>query len=515
MPRGLPYALLAAVCIAWLAMVARANLDLTSGRHALHMDEIVVHDETSKILHAASPKELRTALRGEDHRYGRTLWYIAAAAAVFPEMLFGEPAQIVATRMVLAFCVLATCLICVFAWIGNPALRPAALLALLTVPSTSYFATVPKPEPVQVLLLAIFLWLFLQKAQTTGRSWIFYGAAFGTKINAIVLLPVLLTVGWLRHRALVGPKLGALVGSVAWFALGFAISVPVVLNGQRGIRSYLGWTFLNTAHGADDPSVGPISWGGYIAANLVSGSTLLSVACLTVLLVMPLVCFVAKPRLMLRDPLFALYVCGLVLLVSIVAGVQRLWGHYLYPGLFLLNLATFVAFERSRARGVGIRLAAFIGLALLIIGSVFNATRELSEFDRMSKRTKQAEYIARQAEYEQFMRALDKLGSESGATLNVAISPHMFRPANSARWIVTPFWGPFLRWSEGYDVILMYKDETPESTEPPSVNSTVQRDRQRSRALFVGHTAPTCTAEPCYDVQILDSGVRLLVKRHR
>ena len=67
-----------------------ANVDLTMGRFALHMDEQLLYDGVFKILH---PKNIGSfffnVFDGYDHRYGRVFWYIYSIVCFLPEIILG------------------------------------------------------------------------------------------------------------------------------------------------------------------------------------------------------------------------------------------------------------------------------------------------------------------------------------------------------------------------------------------------------------------------------------------
>ena len=78
----------------------RANSDLAAGRFALFMDEGMVFDGVSKILHPASLRDFAFAIvNGGDQRYGRSLWNLTALVAYLPERIWGDTGLIIAERM--------------------------------------------------------------------------------------------------------------------------------------------------------------------------------------------------------------------------------------------------------------------------------------------------------------------------------------------------------------------------------------------------------------------------------
>ena len=106
------------------------------------------------------------------------------------------------------------------------------MLLLLVVPYSDYYFTSPKPEPLELALLAVFLWLHKRRGYSFGPHWLVLGLAFGTKISA---LPLVLLFGlasavqdgkW-RGRAL---NLDEAVDTAAFFFAGLALAVPMLLK---------------------------------------------------------------------------------------------------------------------------------------------------------------------------------------------------------------------------------------------------------------------------------------------
>jgi hypothetical protein len=62
---------------------------------------------------------------------------------------------------------------------------------MLTIPSTAYYSTMPKPEPFQLFFLSIFLLMHIRKQYRIQTHFIWLGLAMGAKIS---ILPLVLVV---------------------------------------------------------------------------------------------------------------------------------------------------------------------------------------------------------------------------------------------------------------------------------------------------------------------------------
>ena len=156
----------------------------------LFIDEQITFYPIIKLLNPSGLDEfLWLASDGSDYRYGRILWNSIALIALIPAKLFGETGQIIASREAGVFFLLANYLLLTHTFIQKPAIRFLALFTLLCLPYSSYYMSMPKPEPIMLLCAALFLFFYKKNNLTLGKPyWIFIGMAFGAKIS--FLLPL-------------------------------------------------------------------------------------------------------------------------------------------------------------------------------------------------------------------------------------------------------------------------------------------------------------------------------------
>lgn len=156
------------VCITvmafYLPLTISANTDLAAGRFALFMDERITFDGVKKILHPNDISQFIYSVgNGGDHRYGRSLWNSIAIFSAIPERLFGDSGQIIASRMLQVILIIASYLVFGFGILRSWFLRLVLLVAMLTIPFSDYYMTIPKPEPLQLFFLAIFSFFLLKR----------------------------------------------------------------------------------------------------------------------------------------------------------------------------------------------------------------------------------------------------------------------------------------------------------------------------------------------------------------
>ena len=393
----------------YVVLAADANADLTVGRFALFMDERITFDGVKNILHPEGLKHFVWGIAdGGDQRYGRSLWNTMAVFSFLPERLFGEPGQIFAGRMTGVIILLSAFILFSLTFIKRWSLRFLLLASLLAMPYTDYYMSMPKPEPLQMLFLALFLYFFKKSNMSfRGSYWIFLGLAFGTKISTLPGGCVFGIAASLKYLPGCDPGkyVSDLLVAAGFFLAGLAVAVPILLPGIAlyviafmavdwllvRIPAIHGWvarlllvavlvvanisalfleyarsglavwevsTFLNTGHGADHASVGFASWVDFlllrwmVAPVAVTGIVLVVVLALAAHSIRTLFAGGLVQGCLTGTALpLVIMAAGLILNLAIFTAVHRLWGFYLFPGTVLFLVGVFALFDAYLAKG--------------------------------------------------------------------------------------------------------------------------------------------------------------------
>lgn len=196
----------------------------------LFIDEQITFYPIIKLLNPSGLDEfLWLASDGSDYRYGRILWNSIALIALIPAKLFGETGQIIASREAGVFFLLASYLLLTHTFIQKPAIRFLALFTLLCLPYSSYYMSMPKPEPIMLLCAALFLFFYKKNNLTLGKPyWIFIGMAFGAKISFLLPLLILFSASVLVqcNNKHIQSLITSSLFSLCYIALGFVIANP-------------------------------------------------------------------------------------------------------------------------------------------------------------------------------------------------------------------------------------------------------------------------------------------------
>jgi hypothetical protein len=553
--KDLAWQFVAIACvIGYVFLATMANLDLTAGRFALFMDERITFDGVQRILHPGNLAAFFwNVMDGGDHRYGRSLWNSMAIASFLPANFFGDTGQIIASRMLQPLLLITAFLVMVFTFVRGWPLRSVLLVALLAMPYTEYYMTMPKPEPLQLFFLAMFLYFYKKNDWAPGKYWIFLGLAFGTKISTLPAMAVFAAASFFAYkfRGLEEIEPNGITSGCIYFFLGLGLAVPIlfapVVGGMltfllfrwgslylglgkktRGIATvaaivvllfaarvkvatWISATFLNTKHGADQESINILSWIEYFynswlvvpswvgLAFTVSGAAFLLHRLVRII--------DAKKAIPVG---FVLILAGLALNLSIFVSAHRLWGFYLYPGSVLVLVGLFSLISSNSAQAKGENAPPLLGLESLLprvtamtvaVMAIFYWTPDsIAGFKQLSIRTEQPEYKAEFESYRHVVDTLNNLSLSQNRTLSVAFDPILFPPASNSDYQITEFWGPYVNWDTDVDVIVFSSVHTPQGAPclAGSYNYQFCLVERRMYSRYVIDKHEVCAKAKCY-----------------
>jgi hypothetical protein len=343
-----------------------ANIDLIEGRYAIYMDEQIIFDGVSSFLHSSNMGELVHHLIYGDLRYGRILYYVSAIFSFIPESIFGESGQIVATRLLQTIVLMSAYFLISFTFFRQWKTKILAFLLLLLMPSTLYYFTMPKPEPLQTLFVALFLWQANKHDFKLGWYWIFMGLAFGAKISVLPYILMFAILAMYQHNVEIlsiqfWKK--TIVKTISIFFIGFFIAEPILLTGQ--LQDYLNATFRNTTHGSDDTTITLFSWIEFIYTTLSPEFTFLLFVgsiFITIKIIFYKINFASLSPIKKENIGYFIFLFGFLMLLIIMLKVDRLWYFYLHLSFifiiigFLMFLDNFLLYKKLIVRVIAITL---------------------------------------------------------------------------------------------------------------------------------------------------------------
>lgn len=562
----------------YVLLATWANFDLSAGRFALFMDERITFDGVRHILHPEGIKDfVLSVVHGGDHRYGRSLWNSIAIFSFIPERLFGETGQIIAGRTTQVVILISAFVLLTITMVKHWFFRFLLLATLLAMPYTAYYMGMPKPEPLQILFIAIFLLFFKKNSMSLkGRYWIFLGLAFGTKISTLPIVLVIFSASFIYYWKIFDYKKFTLelTATLGYFLLGLAIAVPILvphlivsilvfrcliefiknkfehyqwaagmicvitlifLNSfasaflvlkfrlKTPLSVWFQSTFLSTNHSSDSISINFASWVHYLFSSWLIAPTTLTY--LAIGLTFSITVYAARRALTL--PIIVI-LSGLVLNLAIFIAVHRLWGLYIFPGTILMAVGVYSLFEFNiininKSNKKDELLVKFVNSASLfnllifvIICTFWWLPGSLIEYKANASRSKQLDYFNQYRSYLEITNFLTKYSDNKLMQINVAYDPWLFIPYTTHKYKIIEFWWPYTFWQDKSDVIVLSAERR--KGRDMAIDSPEYRDFKLDLDGYARHVVNArqqCTEAPCYVKQIaLPNGGEILTLRN-
>lgn len=356
-------------------------------------DEYLTVREVYSILHPLSAKHFFMAIiSGDILYYGRFMFYTDALVAFLPFKLFGLSGLVFAVRMFHSLLLLGGIWILGKTFLKDEFHRLVFMLTALFTYYSFYFSAVPKPEPHQLLVLALFLKYFFNQDFKPDKYFILLGLAYGIKFNVLLIIPLILVWIWLHKKLTIK---GSFSGAW-WFLAGLLIAVPcLILSPVKPVflKSYLTATIWNTTNVDDNAAFGPAEWLGYVWPVFYSAGFWIFM--LIMLTSIGLVVYKNKSKLnaWINDPGVFMICAGIALNLPVVFTTKRLYPHYLWTGQIFIWLGILHVLSYS-----DIKISLKYLLSLLILCS--GVTYTFKMFDNMLNREKEAQSLINAASME-------------------------------------------------------------------------------------------------------------------
>lgn len=352
-----------------MQLLDNSNINFALAGH----DEYLTVREVYSILNPLSMKHFFMAIiSGDVLYYGRIMFYTDALIAFIPFKLFGITGLVYTIRMLHTLMVVGGLVILGHTFLKDWKYRLLFYVSTLTLYYSAYFLMVPKPEPIQLLTLALFFYYFKKYNYQFGKFFILLGIAYGIKFNVLTILPLIFILPFLFQKINI-QLLKKLSFGLLYFFLGLVIAVPCLLLAPVKpvfLKSYINATFANTSQYDDDSSLGIVQWlsDGFFGAY--NGGWIFGI--FLIALVVLIVYLGLKKLLTFKSiPVSLLFVSfGLLLILPVILFTGRLWPHYLWTGYVFLMLGC-IDFVQSGISHSVLQKISFYTLIIIIAGSVY------------------------------------------------------------------------------------------------------------------------------------------------
>ena len=319
-----------------LQFLEGSNINTTIAGH----DEYIAVKEVYSILHPASLKHfIMAVISGNALYYGRIMFYVDAFFAFLPFKIWGVTGMVLSIRMFHALCLLTALLILSHTFLSTQKQKLLFFMGCFCLYFTMYFIMMPKPEPLQLLFLALFLKLFKSSNWSFGKHFIYLGIAYGLKFNVIIILPLLFLLPIIKNGNLsIKNQIWPGILSFFYTVLGIVVAIPcLILSPIKPIflSTYLHETFGGTEKGYDNAALTFNDWmtSGLGGSYLGHGS----LAYPFMVLVVVLIFLQFKKAFKTKDfSSFLILTIGLLLAMVIMLKTKRLWPHYLWTAYIFM-----------------------------------------------------------------------------------------------------------------------------------------------------------------------------------
>lgn len=395
-----------------------ANFDFSSGHYLLFMDDRITFDEIRLILSSNNLDEIVNLVVFGDQRYGRTVFYIPALFSTYTFEAFGDRGIIVTQRLINSIFIILTAFILSKLVVKKQALIFLLSALCLTIPYSDYYFTSPKPEPIQLFFIAVFLYFFLKK-YLNPYSWFFLGVAVGTKVSAVFVLP---TVGLIYCFFLTVNNDGnslikniiLFFKSVISFIVGFLAAVPFIAFSLENIKTYVNTIIQNSKHAADNDQINLLTWLDYFPKLFENKITFYI---FTLLSILSIFLFIYQSFKLKYSEGFKIYIdnninniafilIGFTWFFGITLTVERLWGFYLYPAIlfFILGFSGLLLNYFNDKKNF---FTSIFGLTLLFCATL-ETLSQVKKYERLGNRSNSMHHKKQLERYKKMVEFLDQ-----------------------------------------------------------------------------------------------------------
>ena len=409
--------------IIYLRFLLNANIDL------LNPDFITIEEQTSFLRIKQQYLNPIKFLICNDTRYGILMWNVPALISYIPYQFFGDKVLVLLPRLINSTILFFSYFILVQTFIKLPINRVLAMIFLLTLPFTQYYATNVKPEPIQLFFIATALYVTDRKNIHHHLYWFCLGIALGMKISFLPFILVVSTSYFLVHKSI------KVLKNISICILGYVIAFPQIFL----IGSPFNLISITRNNASLHPGVHhqpsveiidrPVRWINFIINNYFWEQEVLGYIFLLAVLAGAIIIMTKqfKKKKFILDSETLLLLKALFITFPITLIVIRLWGFYLHLGFVLFVICFFVGFEKMKKNNISIIICLII-IPFFSSNTFFYKTKQtnpvvkLIGYEQLAKRTKSKSFI----NLKKIKKYLEVYFHNVGGQNKVWIAPSLF-----------------------------------------------------------------------------------------
>lgn len=518
------------------------------GSYSLFMDEKLIFDGVIRILQPTDFHSLLFAITdGGDQRYGRLLWNLIALFSYLPYKIWGAQGVIFTERLFGGVVIVLAIMILARIFSRNKISYSTIVLVIVLLPFTTYYATTPKPEPLILIFLALYILKSKSFESMFGRQWIYLGIIVGVKISGMFIL--LAIVSFIYMQSFVSKekhKKNNYQLSLAYFCIGFSIAVPTLyafavfgaaillvsklsfnklqlwiayltsttltfvalIKSEQAVKNYFAWTIGSSRHGSDSELINYRSWFEYIFEVYFQ-----SQISILVILILAILFAGYKTVGKITDKYFELvlpFFLGIATILPITLYVDRLWGFYLWCGSIFLAITIHNIIVRANFN----RKEYFI-LFLICVGAFTFERVNPIQFSQTEMRNtftieSSPSFKLQNLRYKKILNILSSESSLHGKVSTVAFDPLLWIPESTEIYEIKPFWGPYTEWETPTDFLVFTDVHTPAGTLSQDRNLLAREREIVGYKRYVVSKRSECGQRYCYYVAHEFDGIVIL-----
>jgi hypothetical protein len=174
---------------------------------------------------------------------------------------------------------------------------------------------------------------------------------------------------------------------------------------------------------------------------------------------------------------------------------------YLWIPYFVLLVIILVILEKIiNTRGIpGVGFIS-IWIVVFALQSTYQITAYQKDYSILTTRTQEKSFKIQEEQYNLIQQTLNKISDESKKKLIVKFDPILFQPANTDKFEIQLFWGPFADWESAADVLILSKNHTENEFAPnkSQLDFDVYEEEQRAIEKYLKTDMKLCKEEICY-----------------
>jgi hypothetical protein len=214
---------------------------------------------------------------------------------------------------------------------------------------TFYFVQMPKPEPIQLFFLTLFLIKWVDFEFRFGYWFIFLGLAYASKFNIVIIMPLVFIYTLFFSNYNFSKYLKGFLSSFLYFLLGFFIGIPSLILtplNRTYFETYITKTILGSDKPYDDSSLTLTTWVENGLGEIHFTIPVLGYLFLFLIVLASIYLIINYKTKKNKDILFVL-LSGMFLSITVMLFTDRLWPHYIWTGMVLMWLGLCYFYDNS------------------------------------------------------------------------------------------------------------------------------------------------------------------------